>query len=83
VQEYGIGPAAQENTRRTGSTEFMGLKGRQKLLGTCRVLCKGEVQGTFAQKYKNCEMRDFYTELKHEEFPQLQLSAILLAKLKN
>lgn len=44
-------------------------------------LCKGEVQGTFAQKYKNCEICDFYNKVKAEEFPMFTLSAILLSKI--
>lgn len=44
-------------------------------------LCKGEVQGTFAQKYKNCEICDFYKLVKDEEFPRFMLSALLLKKL--
>jgi hypothetical protein len=44
-------------------------------------LCKGEVQGSFAQKYKNCEICDFYKKVKDEEFPKFQLSALILRKL--
>ncbi len=44
-------------------------------------LCKGEVQGTFAQKYNNCEACDFYRETKSQEFPKFMLSAILLKKI--
>jgi hypothetical protein len=44
-------------------------------------LCKGEKQGTFAQKYKNCELCDFYRTVKKEEFPGFQLSAIILKRL--
>jgi len=65
---------------------FDGIHGAQRqaeAAGSLPGALQGEVQGTFAQKYKNCEIRDIYTALKHEEFPQFQLSAILLAKLKN
>ena len=44
-------------------------------------LCKGEVQGTFAQKYKNCEICDFYKLVKSEEFPKFMLSALIMKKL--
>ncbi|MFA4829718.1 MAG: hypothetical protein WC855_09775 [Thermodesulfovibrionales bacterium] len=44
-------------------------------------LCKGEVQGTFAQKYKNCEKCEFYQEVRKEEGGKFMLSAILLNKL--
>jgi len=52
----------------------------------CRViagtLCKGEVQGTFAQKFKNCEECDVYRSVKSEQFPYFTLSLVLLAKIK-
>jgi hypothetical protein len=44
-------------------------------------LCKGEVQGTFAQKFKNCRECDFYISVREEEGPHFGLSAVLLAKL--
>ncbi len=44
--------------------------------------CKGQVQGTFAQKFKNCEQCDFYQLVRTEEYPGFMLSAILLGKLK-
>ncbi len=44
-------------------------------------LCKGEVQGTFAQKFSNCEVCDFYNKVMKEEFPNFQYSAVLLRKL--
>jgi hypothetical protein len=44
-------------------------------------LCKGEVQGSFAQKYQNCGICDFYRTVKQEEFPRFTLSAVLIRKL--
>ena len=46
-------------------------------------LCKGEIQGTFAQKFGNCEACDFYRKVRQEEFPLFQLSAQLLSRLRN
>ncbi len=45
-------------------------------------LCRGEVQGTFAKKYESCEQCDFYAKVKKEEYPQFQLSAVLLDRLR-
>jgi len=45
-------------------------------------LCKGEVQGTFALKYKNCKVCDFYNQVKQEEAFQFELSAVLLSRIK-
>ena len=44
-------------------------------------LCKGEVQGTFAQKFKNCKECDFYISVREEEGADFALSALLLARL--
>ena len=44
-------------------------------------LCKGEVQGSFAQKYKNCEICDFYKKVKEEEFPRFILASLIIKKL--
>lgn len=46
-------------------------------------LCGGTVQGTFAAKYKNCEVCDFYKTVKAEERGDFHLSIALLARLKN
>ena len=46
-------------------------------------LCGGEVQGTFAQKFQNCSKCDFYTLVRKEEGMRFELSASLLAKLKD
>ncbi len=45
-------------------------------------LCKGEAQGTFAQKYKNCEICDFYQTVRKEEGHNFTYSLLLLGKLK-
>ena len=44
--------------------------------------CKGELQGTFAQKFKNCEQCDFYQLVRKEEGMSFVLSATLLSKLR-
>lgn len=45
--------------------------------------CKGEVQGSFAQKYKNCVLCDFYQSVKTEEGFDFKLSAVLINQLRN
>lgn len=44
-------------------------------------LCGGQEQGTFAQKYHNCEKCDFYKTVKAEERHQFTLSPMLLKRL--
>lgn len=45
--------------------------------------CGGQEQGTFAQKYHNCEICDFYQMVKEEEGLKFKMSPVLLAKLRN
>ena len=44
--------------------------------------CGGKEQGTFAQKYKNCEVCDFYLLVRKEEGPNFVYSAVLLNKIR-
>ncbi len=44
--------------------------------------CKGQVQGTFAQKFKNCELCDFYQLVRKDEGGDFVLSVVLLAKMR-
>jgi eukaryotic-like serine/threonine-protein kinase len=43
-------------------------------------LCKGELQGEFAKKYKNCLECDFYKSVRTEETPHF-INSIFLLKL--
>lgn len=45
-------------------------------------LCESEVQGTFAQKYKECFECDFYNLVKSEEASQFKLSNIIMKNLR-
>ncbi len=45
--------------------------------------CGGEVQGTFAAKYHNCEKCDFYRLIRLEEGARYTLSIVLLKKLED
>lgn len=78
VHDLGICPAPKEE-------RLNGVHGGKNGGRSCWVmagtLCKGQTQGTFAQKYKNCEICDFYKSVKKEEFPRFMLSALLLKKL--
>lgn len=79
-KDLGICPATTEKN-------LDGIHGGKNAGRACWVvagtLCKGQVQGSFAQKYKNCDACDFYQSVKKEEGSQFFLSAILLGKLKN
>jgi hypothetical protein len=77
-QDMGICPATVE-------TALDMVHGGRNAGRSCWVvagtLCKGQLQGTFAQKYKNCEICDFYIRVKSEEARQFVLSATLISKL--
>jgi hypothetical protein len=45
-------------------------------------LCGGREQGTFAQKYHNCEKCDFYRLVRKEEGLRFVLSAVLLSRIR-
>jgi eukaryotic-like serine/threonine-protein kinase len=63
-----------------------GIHGGKKAGRACWVIagtfCDGVVQGTFAQKYSDCTMCDFYRQVKKEEGSGYQTSLVLLKKLK-
>ena len=78
-KDMGICPAAVE--ARLDGTHGGKNAGRScwAIAGT---LCEGRVQGTFAQKYKNCENCNFYIQVKRDAGHQFVLSAVLLSRLK-
>lgn len=79
VQELGVCNAATH-------PRLHGIHGGKNAGRACWVLagtlCGGAVQGTFAQKYRNCETCDFYKLVKKEEFPEFRLSVALLEMLR-
>jgi len=79
VNDLGVCPATRES-------RLDGIHDGKNAGRTCWViagtLCKGEVQGNFAKKYKNCEVCDFYQSIKKEEGTKFTLSAVLLSRVK-
>lgn len=41
-------------------------------------MCKGQVQGTFAQKYRDCAVCNFYKAVREEEGDNFQMTINLL-----
>ena len=74
----GVCPAATE-------AALDGIHGGRNAGRTCWVvagtMCGGSVQGTFADKYGNCELCDFYRQVCVDEGPEFVLSAKLLRRL--
>lgn len=79
TSELGVCPTAMES-RLNGIHE--GKFGGRACWVVGGTLCGGKEQGTFAQKYHNCEKCDFYLHVKKEEGPKFKLSVVLLGMLK-
>jgi hypothetical protein len=79
VGHLGICPTAQEH-------RLNGVHGGENAGRACWIvagtMCGGRVQGTFAQKYKHCELCDFFWAVKAEEGPAYELSIVLLNKMR-
>lgn len=75
VADSGVCPAAEE--MRLNGVHDGSNAGRSCWI-IAQTLCRGEVQGTFARKFKDCTVCDFYQTVKKEEFPHFQLSAALV-----
>lgn len=78
-KDLGICAAAVDN-RLNGS--HGGKNGGRACWVLAGTLCGGVTQGTFAQKFGNCEKCEFYKQVKREERSAFTLSVNLLQKLK-
>ncbi len=78
VRELGLCPASVEHALDDVHEGTNAGRACWIISGT---FCQGQVQGTFAQKFKNCEKCDFYQMVRKEEGPDFVLSAVLLPKL--
>ncbi len=80
VHDLGECPAALDK-------RLDGIHGGKNAGRACWVVtgtfCKGELQGTFAQKFKSCVACDFYKTVRIDEFPEFQLAAFLMQKLED
>ncbi len=70
ADEFGICPSTIE-------TKYDGVHGGKNAGRVCWVvagtLCKGEIQGTFAQKINNCQKCDFHLQVLSDEAGNFQL----------
>ncbi|MBL7031656.1 MAG: hypothetical protein ISR97_00550 [Nitrospira sp.] len=80
VSELGECPASTEK-------RLHGVHGGMNAGRTCWVvagsMCGGKIQGTYAEKYMNCNICDFYMKVKSEESDEFNLTATLLVKLES
>jgi hypothetical protein len=79
AEELGVCPAATTN-------RLEGVHGGRKAGRACWVVagtfCDGAVQGTFAQKYQDCSVCEFYKQVRRDEGTKWQTPLVLLKKLK-
>ena len=78
--EEGVCPAASE-TRLDGVHD--GIMAGRSCWVVAGSMCGGKRQGTFAQKYENCQKCDFYQMVKQEEGVNLEMSIVLLNRVKS
>ena len=79
VHELGICPATTE-FRLDGIHE--GENSGRACWTIAGSMCGGRVQGSFAHKYGNCVICDFFKKVKEEEGADFTLSSVLLEKLE-
>lgn len=75
ADQFGVCPAALEDG-------LEGIHGGRKAGRSCWVVagtfCRGEVQGTFARKYRNCGKCNFYIKVRMEEGINFRMPMVLL-----
>jgi hypothetical protein len=79
LTSLGVCPSAVES-RLDGA--HGGKNGGRSCWVVAGTYCGGQEQGTFAQKYHNCEKCDFYQSVKREEGPYFKLSLLLLKQMR-
>lgn len=79
AEELGICPAASDR-------RFDGVHDGKNAGRACWIvagtLCGGKLQGSFAQKMKNCLDCDFYIMVKQEQRGNFKMSAVLMKMLE-
>lgn len=80
ANELGVCPA-------TINRDLDGVHGGKNSGRACWIvagsMCGGQLQGTFAEKYHNCKICDFYLKVRDEEGANFELSIVLLNKINN
>ena len=79
VHDLGVCPASVDNRLDGAHGGTNAGRACWVLVGT---LCKGVVQGSFAQKIDNCLECDFYKKVKREEDTRFELTATLLGRIR-
>ena len=77
--EFGICPASINNTLEGVHNGICAGRTCWAVAGT---MCGGEVQGSFARKYKDCGLCDFYNAVREEEGDNFILTIDLLGMIR-
>lgn len=78
IAEYGICPASLNHSL---DGVHGGISAGRACWAVAGTLCNGAVQGSFAQKYKDCGRCDFYALVKEEEGEEFVLTVDLLGMI--
>jgi hypothetical protein len=79
TDEFGVCPVSTEK-RLHGIHD--GINSGRACWVVAGTMCDGKRQGTFAQKYEDCQKCDFYVAVKQEEGLNFELSTVLINKLR-
>ncbi len=79
VKDMGLCPASMEEAL-DGTHD--GVNAGRACWVVSGTFCKGQVQGAFALKFRNCEACDFYQLVRSEERFGFTLAAVLLARVR-
>ncbi|MCI5147710.1 MAG: hypothetical protein D3923_19775 [Candidatus Electrothrix sp. AR3] len=79
VTELGVCPVS---TAQNVDNIHQGVNGGRCCWVVSGSLCKGEVQGTFAKKFRSCHKCDFYNLVRREEQPNFLVTSTLLKEIK-
>ncbi len=77
--EFGVCPATTDERLDTVHSGKNAGRACWVIAGT---FCEGKVQGTFARKYKDCSLCEFFRQVRAEEGSDYQMALVLLKKLK-
>jgi hypothetical protein len=79
VKELGICPASTEERL----DDIHGGKNAGRVCwAVAGTFCEGKVQGTYAQKYGNCAVCEFFIKVRHEEGKDYLFTSVILKKIK-
>jgi hypothetical protein len=79
VAELGVCPVAEEN-RADGI--HGGMNGGRCCWVVTGSLCKGQLQGTYAEKFGDCHKCEFYELVRAEELPGFKVGITILNEIK-